>query len=148
VGAGVVGVRGTGVATGVDEGLIHVKHEDMSSLCGPLACLVGDNEELILGQPLVDVVLELHEGGSTVVKNRNCIRKFSYSPPSAFSGNSLRPADSTAYFMNISAISSEKYNGRTHAYTSPAAFFRGSFFDQHLKMSRGEEGSRNGRDWL
>ncbi len=107
MGAGVVRVGGTGVSTGVDEGLIHVEDENVLSLSSPLSHLLRDNEELILSQPLVDIVLELYGKVGTVVKKRNCMRKFSSNLPSVFSGKSLRPADITAYLMNISAISSE-----------------------------------------
>lgn len=122
--AGVVGVVGTILPAGIDEGLVHVEHEDMLLLCGSLSDLWGDNEEFFLGEPLADVVFELGEGGGTVVKKRNCMMKFSSSLAywGDLEGKSLRLAESTASLMNISVVSSEIYIDG-HRYTSLAVFF-------------------------
>jgi hypothetical protein len=107
VGAGVVAVGWAGLAAGVDEGLVHVEDEDVPALGCPLSDVVGDEEDFLCGKPLADVVFELNGAGGTVVKKRNCIRMPSSTIGDAFSENRRRPADITAYLMNISRISSE-----------------------------------------
>lgn len=66
-------MTGLPLATGVDQGLVHIEYQDVPALARSTPDAFGDNEYLLVGEPLVDVVLELNEVGITVVRKRNCM---------------------------------------------------------------------------
>ena len=61
----------TRVATSIDKSLIHIKYKG-NSFAFSLVSDVGRNDErVLLGDPVIEVIFDLNEKEGTVVKKRN-----------------------------------------------------------------------------
>lgn len=92
---------GSGGPPSVDQCFVHVEYQGYLFLVSFIPDGFGNHEEVFLFGTAIEIVLELGQARSTVVRKRNWRMKLFSHLSSSFSENSLRPTLATASFMNI-----------------------------------------------
>ena len=61
----------TTVPTSIDKSLVHIKYKSYSLAFSLTSDVVRNNEWVLLGDPVIEVIFDLSEKEGTVVKKRN-----------------------------------------------------------------------------